>query len=374
MFQRLTIAYIRWARRFWPLLIIISLLLAWPALQRTIGLFKNLDTDFANLLPDEYESVQLINKIRDKYASGGNIWVILESNHKQRLERFTLELADQFQEDEQVRTLEYEKPAYDFFDEHKMLYVSLADLKEIREQVDRRIQREKLGSLYISLEDDEPKTFNDLISKYEDEYSTGARSRYFESEDGTIYMFNLRPLGSSSDFAHIKKFFSHVREKTESYESKNKPDDLKLYYAGSIRTRVDEYNSLLEDLRRAGIVAAVGMLLVLLLLFRGVRPLLMVIIPLMFGMIYTFGLSSLFISGFNTVTAFLFAIMMGLGIDFGVHMVSRYLEERSQGASIEDALRAVLHNVGRASATSAATTATAFLLLHKGPFLPQGTK
>jgi predicted RND superfamily exporter protein len=365
MFKRFTEKYIRFSLRYWVLVILLSGVVVVPAFKGTIRMFKNIDTDLANLLPEFYPSVEMIYKVRDKLAGSGNLWVILEGPNRETVLPFLDDLVDELAQHTMIYDVEFRKPAYDFFDKHKLLYVSLEDLKDIRERIDRKIQREKLGGFYISFEDeeDQPKTFDEMLDKYKGEYSSGIRSPYYESDDGQVFLINVKPEGTASDFKFSEKFYKSVSRMVEEFRPESRHESIKVYYAGSIRSRVDEYKSLMSDLMKAGYVAGIGILLLLMLVFRGVRPILMVLIPLCVGIIYTFGITSLFIDGFNTVTGFMFAIMMGLGIDFGVHMVSRYLEERSHGREVAESLFHVLYNVGKASWTSAVTTATAFFLL-----------
>ena len=356
MFQRFTQKFLRGSLRLWPLILLVAIGSAIPAFQGTVHLFKNIDTDLANLLPDSYSSVQLIKQVRDKLAGKGSLSVLIEGPDRDAVLPFLHDLIAHLEGHEEIQKLEHLKPGHGFIDEHKMLYVSLADLKDIRERIDRKIQREKLGGLYINLEEEEPQTFDEMLEKYKGEYSSGVRSRYYESDDGTLFRLKITPKGNASDFAYAKRFYRSMRQIIADFQPPSRSQAIQIYYAGSIRTRVDEYKSLMHDLSIAGYVAGIGVLLLLVLVLRGLRPILMVLGPLTLGIFYTFGIASLFIDSLNTVTAFMFAIMTGLGIDFGVHKVSRYLSERSSNQSIADSLFSVAYFIGRASATSAAAS------------------
>ena len=75
----------------------------------------------------------------------------------------------------------------------------------------------------------------------------------------------------------------------------------------------------------------------------------------------SFGDPSLAIGDLNVITAFLFIILLGLGIDFGIHIFARYRAERLRQKPIEEALALTLRYTGRACMTSALTTSAAFL-------------
>jgi uncharacterized protein len=362
MGQRASNIYLRFLVRCWPLVLIISLILAVPAVQGTLKMFRNINTDLAHLLPDSHPNIYLINQVRNKLEGSGNLRVFLEGDNREAVHSVLDGVVELLQKNEQVQQVEYKKVGYDFFDKHKLLFLSLNDLTDIRESLDRRIQREKLGDFFISLEDDEPQSFDQLLDKYKSEYSTGVQSPYYESDDGKVFFINIIPKGSSSDFTYAENFYENVFSQLKEH-APLRQHNIQFYLGGSIRSRVDEYRSLMSDLSRAGLIAAIGILLVLILAFKSIYAIFLILAPLSLGIIYTFGITSLFIDGFNTVTAFMFSIMAGLGIDFGIHMVSRYREERSQGHGIDESLIAMQHHVGRASLTSAMTTATAFLLL-----------
>ena len=53
-------------------------------------------------------------------------------------------------------------------------------------------------------------------------------------------------------------------------------------------------------------------------------------------------------------------ILIGLGIDFGIHVLERYKEERQSGADIQLSLHNTLQGTGRGNFSGAITTAMAF--------------
>ena len=49
-----------------------------------------------------------------------------------------------------------------------------------------------------------------------------------------------------------------------------------------------------------------------------------------------------------------------MGIDFGIHILERYQEERLQGKDVEEALAVTIHGTGKGNFAGAVTTAIAF--------------
>ena len=79
------------------------------------------------------------------------------------------------------------------------------------------------------------------------------------------------------------------------------------------------------------------------------------------GVTWTLGLTALLLGTLNILTAFVGAILLGLGIDHGIHLLSRYLEERQAGLPHPTAVRAAFDETGRGVFLAGLTTALGFL-------------
>ncbi|PWG74464.1 hypothetical protein DF186_17770, partial [Enterococcus hirae] len=62
-------------------------------------------------------------------------------------------------------------------------------------------------------------------------------------------------------------------------------------------------------------------------------------------------------------TSVLFVILFGMGIDYGLHFYARYIEFRSKGESIIEALHETYDNTGSAIVVSGLTTAFSLFVL-----------
>lgn len=88
----------------------------------------------------------------------------------------------------------------------------------------------------------------------------------------------------------------------------------------------------LHDSRRALLYTAVGILLIVYLCFRNLRVSLIVLIPIVFGVVTTFGLLLLVRHHFSFMSITAIPLIIGIGIDNGIHLVRRYQE--SEGNEI----------------------------------------
>jgi len=117
------------------------------------------------------------------------------------------------------------------------------------------------------------------------------------------------------------------------------------------------------------ILTLVAVLLVFVALvwnYRSIVISLLGMLPVGVGCIWSMGFYALTVKQLNIFTSTVIIVLIGLGIDFAIHMISRFYEERGKGKSLEDALRGALVLTGKGILTGALTTAIAFLVLQVG--------
>ncbi|MFZ0275928.1 MAG: MMPL family transporter [Candidatus Sulfotelmatobacter sp.] len=105
----------------------------------------------------------------------------------------------------------------------------------------------------------------------------------------------------------------------------------------------DVQSQVLHDSRRALVWTAAGIGLIVYLCFRNLRISLIVLIPIAFGIVVTFGLLLLVRHRFSFMSITAIPLIIGIGIDNGIHLVRRYLEnERAEILVIAKASGAAL--------------------------------
>jgi predicted RND superfamily exporter protein len=136
----------------------------------------------------------------------------------------------------------------------------------------------------------------------------------------------------------------------------------------------DMQNQVLHDSRRALVWTAGGIGLIVYLCFRNLRVSLIVLIPIVFGIVVTFGLLLLVGHRFSFMSITAIPLIIGIGIDNGIHLVRRYLESRTQGSRHLDndstGILAIAKASGAALIQSNLTTIVGFGALMASSFAP----
>ncbi len=131
----------------------------------------------------------------------------------------------------------------------------------------------------------------------------------------------------------------------------------------------DEGNSSTEDSTRSTIWSLIFVALVFALSFREVLRPMMAIFTLVLGVGWTMGFTTLAVGHLNLLTVTFTTILIGLGIDFGIHFIYRYDEERLKGLEPLEAMRVTLAGAGAENLTGAVSTAIAFWVLNLTDFV-----
>lgn len=172
----------------------------------------------------------------------------------------------------------------------------------------------------------------------------------------------VRPTGAAHDRDFSAKLMAKVDALVEATPLEERGVRL-AWVGGAYRHNVEDVKAVSRDVVRTSLAATGLILLILALGFRSWRAVIILFIPLLSANAINLGLTWLAVGTVNTYTSFGTAILMGLGIDFAIHLMSRYREERARGLSLEEALIHAWDKAGPPNTTAALTSAAGFLAL-----------
>lgn len=129
---------------------------------------------------------------------------------------------------------------------------------------------------------------------------------------------------------------------------------------GRAALSADEMQTTSRDMTVGAILGVVGVAAVFVFFFRRlVRPLLAVA-SLLLAIAWTFGLTTVTLGSLNLLSSVFAIVLVGVGVDFGVHVLARYHSELSTSGDASQAVRVAVLHAGRGNLVAALTTVTAF--------------
>jgi len=108
----------------------------------------------------------------------------------------------------------------------------------------------------------------------------------------------------------------------------------------------------------------------LVLIFRSLYRGLMGMIPLVFTVLFNFGVMGFFGVHLDIGTALVSSIVIGIGVDYSIHYLSRMFRDLSKGIDLHDAIFNTVRRSGKAITSNAITVGFGFLALSVSEFLP----
>ena len=126
---------------------------------------------------------------------------------------------------------------------------------------------------------------------------------------------------------------------------------------------IDEMAQSTADTTKATVISLVLVALIFIFGYHETGRPIKANIALVIGLGYTMAFTTAVVGHLNILTVTFAPILVGIAIDYGVHLISRYEEEIRQGRSNDHALRKALINTGMGVVTGALTTAGAFLAM-----------
>ena len=359
-------SFVDWVLRHGRALWTVALVLAVPAGIRTASMYSHLRSDLEELLPRRAPSVVALDELRARSAGHQYLGVVVDAALRQNLpaaERFLDELAARIRAYPKelvatVRTGNDEERA--FLEKNAALYVDVNDLRTIRDRIDARRDFEVGRVSGALLDDDEPAPpvdFEGIRNKYDRDVERVHGGTRFTSEAQHLTVLVVELGGYSTGTAKAAELLHRVQADVASLGGPGRyAPGMRVGYAGDATIAVEELSALVVDLSRSSVMVIVAVLAAIVVYYRWWRSVLVVIPPLLLATVYSFALASLppfSVTVLNSNTAFLGSIIVGNGINFGLILLARYLEERRGGREVRDSLeRAVV-------ATRAATLAAA---------------
>jgi len=181
---------------------------------------------------------------------------------------------------------------------------------------------------------------------------------FFSRDYGMALMYVTADLGSGEE--KVQSFNRFIEEQI-SYTPH--PPGVKFRVTGAPLLRMTIFDLLKSDAVFTLTVAASLILLLLFVMQRSITQGFLVFIPLSLGLIWTMGTLGWLGIPLSIATVGLSSMILGLGVEYGVFVVSRYEEERAKKVSQLESMKITVHGIGTAVIGSGLTTIVGFGVL-----------
>jgi predicted RND superfamily exporter protein len=356
-----------------------------------------IDTDLSELIPEDYPSVQALQKLQEQVGAEHEVAVIIESpsfkankNFAQALISRALQMR-QTNGDPYFIRAEFRKEI-NFIKENALYFATNKELDKLENYLKQKIDKakEEANPFYFNLDEEESSELDSLGNELSEMYEELIGAEYPTSPDSTVLAVKLFPSGSQTDLTFVRNTYSDLQTLIEKMHPADFHPNLEVVLAGRLIRTLIEVQTITRDVFNSFGTGVLMLLLFVVLYFQyksyranagdyfsfqlilqQLRHIpahtLIVALPMVFSLTLTFGIAWLTYQKLTIMTATLGLLLFGMGIDFGIHFFARYTEER-EAYAVPDALIKTFMTTGQAIAIVGLTTAAAFFILMLADF------
>ncbi len=388
LIENALVAWAELARRGGALLALLILAATAAAGWYAAGNLK-VNTDTSAMLDAELPFQQRSLELRDAFPQiKTDIIVIVRASTLDEADAFAADLKAAIAEDKDAFEAVFAPAQEEFFAENGLLYLSEGELESRLTQmtkasslIETLIKSPTLGTFFTTLAD------NDALAERSDLGADTLAALYDEiaktiaaAETGEDRPFSWmgalddetreKPAHTRLIYANPVLDYSRLQPAKPAIEAlRGQIEKLNEKYAGRVDAfitgdpalRVEELESVTTGIGLSMGLSLIVVSILLLFCYRSLAMASFTLVSLIVTLALTSAFAAKFVGELNLVSVAFTVLLIGLGLDFAIHLLLHVQERRVDGQNNEEALKGALHEVGPALALAAPTTALAFL-------------
>jgi len=364
--------------------VLLALLVVAASIKLASGL--EIRSSFQELLPEDVPSVREIKTLIQRVGGDGTVLVVVESlegpSGLRKAEALAPVLARDFLDlgPSQIRSVQWSMtPIREWYENHWPLFVPVEDLRKARDAIKDEVRKRTAAAnpLAVSLDDEDeaaPAPATPEAADFLDPNKPLPRERIAErferyvdgfmvAPDHASLTLIVRPAGTSLGVSEARALVNRMQAVVDRHKPELERDHLRVGFGGTFPLFIAEYEAIIGDVAGTAVICVSMVLISILLFFRDLRSVTALGLAVLMAVAVTFGLTRLVIGYLNTQTAFLGAIVVGNGINYGLIYLARLKQLRWQGMELSDACLASAETTARATLLASAATSISFGVL-----------
>ena len=381
-----------WRWFFYPQLLLVLICLGYTVTKLQFS------TDRNDLVSRQESFRRQFLEFRKEFQIHDNLFVLVESDRREKNREFVERLAARLREDSQFANVYY-RASLKLMGPKAMLFLPedmLAELEQnlrtnqplfqtysqatnldtlfalvnrqfrLHETTERgvlkgdklrrslKLLQQVIDRAADAIESPHPPLAVNLATLFGDIQIGAQQELYLTFDRGRIFVVMTQARDSSRENAAIQQLRERIAE------TRSEVPGVNVELTGEAVLRHDEMEQARHDTEVAAVIALVLTALIFIRSCRDVLRPLMATLCLLTGIGYTLGLATLAVGRLNILSITLVPMLIGLAIDYGVHLIFRYEEEVRHGWNRRLAIGKALGFTGIGVITNALTIAGAF--------------
>ena len=283
------------------------------------------------MMPEDMEEIKYFNVLRDNFLGKDMIGIVIDVDMESQNEKGIFDIRDK-------RVLEY-----------------IENLKEQIGQEDDVIETFAVTNILRDINNNElpdEETFNSLLK---DKKTAALISNYINDDFSTTYIIANTDVGT--DDLRLNNLAEAIYD---DIDDAGRPAGIKVRVTGIPIIQQELSRMIKHDRISTMWISALLVFIIILLLYRNFFSSLLPVIVVVTSVTWLYGTMGYFNLGISTLAGGVAAIVIGIGIDYAIHLMNRYKYERKHGKKIIEATEEAVVSTGAALIATALTTLAAF--------------
>jgi predicted RND superfamily exporter protein len=364
---------------------IVALFSLFTVLSIIIILNMEIKTDIINVLPRDNKTVNQFKDFLQKFGAMDNLIIAVQSENKTIDDQIDLieDIAKRLNESPLIEYVDYSPLLFktDYFLKNFPIFLNEKGLKQVYERltpkrIERQISlnRQKLISPFSSPVDYEfiakdPLNLREILmegsKKSDRNASLDLNSGYYFTKDHSLALIFVKPGGKSRDMAFVKQLNKELQAIFSSLMKKaNNPSGVHVGFTGSYAISEEVRVVIKHDIISSFVLSVILIAILIWIAYRVKGVVLLIIgFTLLSSLAMTLAFAYLMFGSLNIVTSIVAAVLIGLYVDYSMHIVKRYGDELRLKQDPLIALEAIISKTGSAIIISAITTSISFFTI-----------
>src|SRR3989338_8569259 len=309
----------------------ILVLLAFSVL--IIGGIPNVRTvaSLEKMMPEDMDEIKYFNVLRDNFLGKDMIGIVIDVDMESQNENGVFSIRDK-------RVLEFIESLKGQIAKEDSVIESFAVTDVLR----------KVNSNKLPDEEE-----FDLLLKNKE--NAGLIKNYINDDFSTTYIIVNTDVGR--DDARLSSLAEAIEK---GIEDAGRPPGISIRLAGVPLIQQEMSRMIKSSMLNSLWSSVLLVFLITFLLYRSLVSSLLPLITVFVSVVWLYGTMGYFGLGISTLAGGVAAIVIGVGIDYAIHIMNRYKYERKSGKKIIEAIEEAVASTGAALIATALTTLTAF--------------
>ena len=283
------------------------------------------------MMPEDMEEIKYFNVLRDNFLGEDMIGIVIGVDMESQNEKGIFSVKDK-------RVLEY--------------------IESLREQISQEadvIETFAVTDILKRINNDRLPDEQEFDSLLKDEETSNLLRNYINDDFSATYVV------VNTDVGRDDRRLSNLAEAIkQDIEDAGRPPGIGIRLAGVPLIQQELSRMIKSSMLNSLWSSILLVFLITFLLYRSFVSSLLPLIVVFVSVTWLYGTMGYFNLGISTLAGGVAAIVIGVGIDYAIHLMNRYKYERKQGKKIEEAVEEAVVSTGTALFVTAGTTLAAF--------------